>query len=116
VQRERRMFPRVAVQAPIFARPMSRTAGLAAGETLDGVLLDASRGGIAFASDEPVATGELVELAVREPDGTALLERYGRVVGCDAHPEHTLVVRCAFVEPTRDQSWIEAIVTRPPGD
>ena len=88
---------------------MTRTPGLAAGATLDGVLLNASRGGVAFASAEAVAAGELVELAVRDPDGAAVLERYGRVIGCDAHPEHGLVVRCAFVEPTRDQAWIEGV-------
>jgi hypothetical protein len=109
------MFPRVAVQAPLFARPMSRTPGLAAGSTLDGMLIDASRGGVAFASPEPVETGELVELAVRDAAGIAVLERYGRVVACDEEAADGIVVRCAFVEPTRDQAWIDAIGgDRPP--
>jgi PilZ domain len=108
------MFPRVAVQAPLFARPMSRTPGLAAGSTLDGMLIDASRGGVAFASPEPVEAGELVELAVRDASGTAVLERYGRVVGCDEREPDGVVVRCAFVEPTRDQAWIEAIGRQEP--
>jgi hypothetical protein len=110
------MFPRVAVQAPLFARPMSRTPGLAAGSILDGMLLDASRGGVAFASPEPVETGELVELAVRDAAGTAVLERYGRVVACDEEVADGVVVRCAFVEPTRDQAWIEAIAAGEPPD
>ena len=110
------MFPRVALQAPVFARSMARTPGLAHGATFDGRLLNASRGGVAFASDEPVAPGELVELAVRLPDGEPVLERYGRVVGCDDHPEHTIVVRCQFVEPTRDEAWISALTaTHPSG-
>jgi hypothetical protein len=112
--RERRMFPRVALQAPVFARSMSRTPQLAHGATFDGRLLNASRGGVAFAAEEPVAPGELVELAVRLPDGDAVLERYGRVVGCDPHPEHGLVVRCQFVEPTRDESWISALTASTP--
>src|SRR4051812_14275470 len=103
------MFPRVALQAPVFARSMSRTPGLAHGATFDGRLLNASRGGLAFAASEPVAPGELVELAVRLPDGEAVLERYGRVIGCEAHAEHELVVRCQFVEPTRDETWMSAL-------
>ncbi len=108
------MFPRVAVQAPLFARPMSRTPGLAAGSTLDGMLLDASRGGVAFAAPGPVEAGGLVEVAVRDAAGPAVLERYGRVVGCDERAETGVVVRCAFVEPTRDQAWIEAVAPPAP--
>jgi hypothetical protein len=108
------MFPRVALQAPVFARSMARTPGLAHGATFDGRLLNASRGGVAFAAHAPVEPGELVELAVRLPDGEAVLERYGRVVGCDDHPEHTIVVRCQFVEPTRDEGWISALTASHP--
>jgi hypothetical protein len=88
---------------------MSRTPGLAHGETFDGRLLNASRGGLAFAASEPVAPGELVELAVRSAEGEAVLERYGRVIGCDPHPDYELVVRCQFVEPTRDEAWMSAL-------
>ena len=107
--RERRLFPRVDVSAPIFARPLSRDPQLARGDALSGVLLNASRGGVAFACPTPVSTGDLVELAVRTGDGSAVLERYGRVVACDQLADET-VVRCSFVEPTRDMTWIDALL------
>ena len=81
--RERRLFPRVDVSAPIFARPLSRDPQLARGDAIGGALLNASRGGVAFACPEAVSPGDLVELAVRTGDGSAVLERYGRVVACD---------------------------------
>jgi len=103
------MFPRVALQAPVFARPVSRDPALAAGATLDGMLLDASRGGVAFEVPTQVTRGELVELVVRDGGGEALLERYARVVACEPHPDNQYLLRCAFVEPTRDEAWIAAL-------
>ena len=73
------------------------------------MLLNASRGGIAFSCPETVSTGDLVELAVRTGDGSAVLERYGRVVACDRLADES-VVRCSFVEPTRDMTWIDALL------
>ena len=104
------MFPRVAVQAPVFARPVSRDPALAAGSTLDGMLLDASRGGVAFEVRTEVARGELVEVVVRAEAGEPLLERYARVVACEPHPDNEFLLRCSFVEPTRDEAWIEALM------
>lgn len=107
--RERRLFPRVDVSAPIFARPLSRDPQLARGDAIGGVLLNASRGGIAFACPEAVSPGDLVELAVRTGDGSPVLERYGRVVACERVADET-VVRCSFVEPTRDLTWVDALL------
>ncbi len=103
------MFPRVAVQAPVFARPVSRDPALSSGATLDGMLLDASRGGVAFEAPSEVARGELVEVVVRAESGDALLERYARVIACEPHPDNEFLLRCAFVEPTRDEAWIAAL-------
>ena len=107
--RERRLFPRVDVSAPIFARPLARDPHLARGDAIGGALLNASRGGVAFVCPEAVSPGDLVELAVRTGDGSAVLERYGRVVACDRLAAET-VVRCSFVEPTRDMTWIDALL------
>ena len=79
---ERRRFPRVEASAPLFARPLSRDPALARGTSLVGSLIDASRGGVAFACDEAVEVGDLVQLDVRNEDGRAVLERFGRVVAC----------------------------------
>jgi hypothetical protein len=103
------MFPRVALQAPVFARPVSRDPSLAAGATLDGMLLDASRGGVAFEVRAEVARGDLVELVVRAENGEPLLERYARVISCEPHPDNEFLLRCAFVEPTRDGAWMTAL-------
>ncbi len=106
---DRRRFPRVEVSAPLFARRAGGESALARGAAVTGSLLNASRGGVAFLADEPVAPGELVALSIRTEDGSAVLERYARVIGCDAETEHGLVVRCAFIEPTAGLDWVGAL-------
>jgi hypothetical protein len=103
---ERRRFPRVEASAPVFARSLSRDPALARGAALLGSLIDASRGGVAFACDQPVEIGDLVQLDVRNEDGRAVLERFGRVVACNEDLAYGHVVRCAFVEPTATLDWV----------
>jgi hypothetical protein len=110
---ERRRFPRVEAWAPVFARPLSRDPGLARGAALIGSLLDASRGGVAFACDGPVELGDLVQLDVRNQGGRSVLERYGRVVDCAADVAHGHVVRCSFVEPTSTLDWVGELEVAP---
>src|SRR4051812_7917295 len=97
---ERRRFPRVRVPAPVFARVDSRSVALSAGGVVDGVLVDASRGGVAFAAYDPLRVGDVVEISVERPDRTGLLARVdARVVEVDASAADEVVVRCAFAEP-----------------
>jgi hypothetical protein len=105
---ERRLFPRVAVKAPVFARRISQDRALAGGAELDGMLLDASRGGVAFEARQRVSRGELVELAVVDRNGAGL-RTFARVIACEPHPDNEFLVRCAFVEPTPDASWIASL-------
>ena len=108
--RERRLFPRVDVSAPIFARPLARNPHLARGDAIGGALLNASRGGVAFVCPEAVSPGDLVELAVRTgdevPRSWSATAASSRATGA---PRET-VVRCSFVEPTRDMTWIDALL------
>lgn len=110
---ERRRFPRVEASAPLFARPLSRDPALARGTSVVGSLIDASRGGVAFACDEAVEVGDLVQLDVRNEDGRAVLERFGRVVACAEDIAHGHVVRCAFVEPTATLDWVGELEIAP---
>ena len=110
---DRRRYPRVEVSAPVFARRAGGETPLARGTAVTGSLLNASRGGVAFLADEAVEPGELVQLSIRTEDGSAVLDRYARVVGCDADPEHGLVARCAFIEPTAALDWIGALALGP---
>jgi hypothetical protein len=110
---DRRRFPRVELTAPIFARRRSRDPSLAQGTTVIGTLVNASRGGVAFGCDEPLETGDLVELAVRAADGSAPLDRYAHVVACDEDLAHRHLVRCAFVEPTDTLDWVGELDVEP---
>jgi hypothetical protein len=110
---ERRRFPRVEVSAPIFARRMSRDPALARGTTIIGTLINASRGGVAFGTDDGVEPGDLVELAVRTEDGSAPLQRYARVVACMEDVAHGQVVRCEFTEPTETLDWVAGLEPAP---
>jgi hypothetical protein len=114
MERERRRFPRVEVSAPVAARVLSRDPALARGATVSGSLLNASRGGVAFAADEDVEPGETVELAVRTADGAAPLQRRARVVGCERDIAHGRVVRCVFEEPTDSLDWVAELRVEPP--
>ncbi len=111
---ERRRFPRVEVSAPVAARLLSRDAALASGATITGSLLNVSRGGVAFAADEHVESGETVELAVRTADGAAPLQRRARVVACEQDIAHGRVVRCVFDEPTASLDWVAGLRVEPP--
>jgi hypothetical protein len=105
---ERRQHARVTAHAPHFVRGITRSEGLRGG--IEGTLLNASRGGVAFATTQPVRSGDLVELTVRPPAGEPCLHgMYARVVGTAAHPEYDLVVRCEFVEPTASEEWLSGL-------
>jgi hypothetical protein len=112
---ERRVYPRVTAQAPLFFQALTRSAALADGAPLRGRLLNASRGGVAFATDKPVVAGDLVEVSVEGADGESCLRRrYARVVATAPHPEHDLIVRCEFAEPTVSDAWLASLGTVTP--
>src|SRR3954454_6532789 len=99
---ERRRFPRVRVRAPLFARVLTHSDALSRGGIVDGVLVDASRGGVAFAARDQLAVGEAVEISVERVDRTGVLARVdARVVGIEEGPADDVIVRCAFAEPTK---------------
>jgi hypothetical protein len=109
---ERRMYPRVTVEAPLFFRALTRSASLADGNPLRGRLLNASRGGVCFATDRPVVSGDLVELSVEGPDGESFLRRrYARVVATAPDTTHDLIVRCEFAEPTVSDAWLTSLAS-----
>ena len=111
---ERRRFPRVEVRAPVAARDVTRDGGLAGGATVSGSLLNASRGGVAFAADDVVDPVAAVELVVRTADGTRALQRRARVIACTQDIAHGLVIRCVFDEATESLDWVAALVVEPP--
>jgi hypothetical protein len=103
---ERRAFPRVRARAPMFVAAITRSERLR-GDGIEGQLVDASRGGLSFAARAVLARGDLVEISVSAPDGTASLDGvYGQVVGTSEHPEHGAVVHLAFTTPTADDGWL----------
>ena len=107
---ERRTYARVTVEAPLFFRALTRSASLADGAPLRGRLLNASRGGVCFATDRPVVSGDLVELSVEGPDGESFLRRrYARVVATAPDSLYDLIVRCEFAEPTVSDAWLSGL-------
>ena len=108
---ERRRYPRVRVRAPLFARVLPQSEALGAAGVVDGVLLDASRGGVALAAHDPLAVGDLVELSVERRDRAGVVAHVdARVVAVEDDPTHDVVVRCAFAEPSADELWIERLL------
>jgi hypothetical protein len=109
---ERRAYPRVTAQAPLFFQALTRSAALAQGAPLRGRLLNASRGGVCFATDRPVVAGDLVEVSVEGPDGESCLHRrYARIVGTAPSSEHDLIVHCEFAEPTVSDAWLHSLAS-----
>jgi succinyl-diaminopimelate desuccinylase len=103
---DRRAYPRVRAEAPLFLRTMTRSAGLREGP-LVGRLIDASRGGVAFASNQPVRPGDIIEVQIDTPAGDPCLSGvYARIVATRPHPEHDLVVHCQFTDPLGSDSWL----------
>jgi hypothetical protein len=103
---DRRAYPRVRAEAPLFLRSMTRSAGLKAGP-LEGRLIDASRGGVAFASSEPVRPGDIIEVRIDTPAGDPCLTGvYARIVATRPHPEHDQIVQCEFTDPLASDSWL----------
>ena len=103
---ERRAYPRVRAEAPLFLRSMTRSAGLREG-ALEGRLIDASRGGVAFASTRPVRPGDIIEVRIDTPAGDPCLTGvYARIVGTRPHPDHDLIVQCQFTDPLQSDSWL----------
>jgi hypothetical protein len=112
---ERRRFARVRVRAPLFARVVSRSLALSAGGVVDGVLIDASRGGVAFAAHDPLAIDDVVEISVERPDRSGVLAHVrARVVAVEPGAADDLVVRCEFTEPTNDEHWISQLLAAAP--
>src|SRR5262249_4965042 len=99
-ERERRTAPRV-----IASRPTEVAARDAQPRTVWGRLIDASAGGIAFISEDPVQPGELLELSVTALDGSRHLEGVvAQVVGTRVqYGDH--VAHCAFVGQGPPESW-----------
>jgi hypothetical protein len=103
---DRRAYPRVRAEAPLFLRSMTRSAGLREG-ALEGRLIDASRGGVAFASTRPVRPGDIIEVRIDTPAGDPCLTGvYARIVATRPHPEHDLIVQCQFTDPLESDSWL----------
>jgi succinyl-diaminopimelate desuccinylase len=103
---DRRAYPRVRAEAPLFLRSMTQSAGLQAG-AVEGRLIDASRGGVAFASSQPVRPGDIIEVQIDTPSGDPCLSGvYARIVATRPHPEHDLIVHCEFTDPLESDSWL----------
>jgi hypothetical protein len=112
---DRRRYPRVRVRAPLFARVLPRSDALGAGGVVDGLLIDASRGGVAFAAHDPLAVGDVVEISVERRDRVGVLAHVdARVVAVEPGADHDVVVRCAFADPTADEIWIERLLQAVP--
>jgi PilZ domain len=103
---DRRAYPRVRAEAPLSLRSMTRSQGLQDG-AVEGRLLDASRGGVAFASSQPVRPGDIIEVRIDTPAGDPCLTGvYARIVATRPHPEHDLIVQCQFTDPLESDSWL----------
>jgi hypothetical protein len=99
--RERRTAPRVTATTPTEVAAHDARAP----RTVWGRLMDASSGGIAFISEDPVEDGELLEVSVTALDGRAHLENFvAKVVGTRIqYGDH--VAHCAFVSDGVPETW-----------
>ena len=114
---ERRSFARVRIQAPVYFRALTRSELLREGAEIEGELLDAGRGGVAFRTQvEGLRTGDVIDLAVESFAGERVLSAtFARVVNVETEGD-VEVVSCSFVVPTRDHTWIVALTgARVPG-
>jgi hypothetical protein len=114
---ERRSFARVRIQAPVYFRALTRSELLREGAEIEGELVDAGRGGVAFRTHiAGLRIGDVIDLAVETFDGERVLNAtFARVVNVEAE-NAAEIVSCSFVVPTPDHSWIVALTgARVPG-
>jgi hypothetical protein len=111
VERERRTAPRV-----VASRPTEVAARDSQPRMVWGRLIDASSGGIAFISEDPVHDGELLELSVTALDGRRHLESVvAQVVGTRVQfGDH--VAHCAFVGQGVPESWPDSLAGSSPSE
>ena len=104
---ERRREHRVVATAPLEVS--ARGPSVEVRRVLFGRLVNASRGGIAFITEDDVEQGELFEVAINSLDGEPCLANvHVQVVGThDEEGDH--VAHCAFVAPRHSDEWLLAL-------
>jgi ribosomal protein S12 len=108
---ERRREPRVLAQNPLEVS--ARVPSNAIRRVLFGRLVNASRGGIAFISEDDVEIGELFEVAISGLDGRTCLQSVHVQVVAKHAEEGDHVAHCAFVSPVGSDDWLAALQRRP---
>jgi len=108
--RERRSFARVRIQAPVYFRALTRSDVLRGGAEIEGDLIDAGRGGVAFRTGfVGLLAGDVIDLGVETFEGERVLSAtFARVVHVVAQ-DGVETVSCSFVVPTPDHAWIVAL-------
>jgi hypothetical protein len=107
---ERRREPRILAQAPLEVSALVPSAEPR--RTVWGRLLDASRGGLAFATEDEVEPGELLEISVARLDGEACLSKVEVQVVASHLWEGDVVAHCQFVSGPQAEAWLETLAPR----
>jgi hypothetical protein len=102
---ERRIAPRVVATTPTEVAARDARAP----RTVWGRLMDASSGGIAFISEDPVEHGELLELSVTALDGRAYLEGVVAQVVATRIQYGDHVAHCAFLGDGVPTTWPDSL-------
>ncbi len=112
MEHDRRRHRRVEVFAPILGGRLGLELPARRGVPIAGRLVNACQGGVAFVSSETLRSGDLIELVVQSDEGGTLLQKHVRVMGCVEDALHRRIVRCAFLEPLHDLTWLERLVAQ----